>query len=136
MGMQACIPSTKPPDSRERDLHHLLLLLQILKTLGFEGKQLWEPFVGLLGLAVSWGRGAPICTELHAVPLVPANCMLCRWCQHAYALPRSSVPTPHSQCLPFPCSPQFGFNLLGYLLLRFTKPRYLPLTAAPAKKAA
>jgi hypothetical protein len=35
-----------------------------------------------------------------------------------------------------PCSLQFGFNLLGYLLLRFTKPRYLPLTATPAKKAA
>ena len=29
---------------------------------------------------------------------------------------------------------QFGFNVLGYLLLRFTKPRYLPLTAH-AKKA-
>lgn len=27
-----------------------------------------------------------------------------------------------------------GFNLLGYLLLRFTKPRYLPLANPPAKK--
>lgn len=32
---------------------------------------------------------------------------------------------------------QFGYNLLGYLLLRFTKPRYLPLTqTAAAKKTA
>lgn len=28
--------------------------------------------------------------------------------------------------------PQLGWNILGYLLLRFTKPRYLPLTAAAA----
>ncbi|EFN55090.1 hypothetical protein CHLNCDRAFT_134988 [Chlorella variabilis] len=30
----------------------------------------------------------------------------------------------------------FGFNVLGYLLLRFTKPRYLPLANSPAKKVA
>ena len=38
--------------------------------------------------------------------------------------------------LPPPClTAQFGFNAIGYLLLRFTRPRYLPLTA-PAAAAA
>lgn len=97
-----------------------LLLLQILLTLGFEGKQLWEPFVGLLCLAVS-GRGLLCVLQCSAVPQAPAF-----FAMHC--------PLPHSMYLP--CSLQFGFNLLGYLLLRFTKPRYLPLTATPAKKAA
>ena len=55
---------------------------------------------------------------------------LCRRRQHSL-LCIAPYPTPY-----LPCSLQFGFNLLGYLLLRFTKPRYLPLTATPAKKAA
>jgi hypothetical protein len=29
----------------------------------------------------------------------------------------------------------FGYNLVGFLVLRFTKPRFLPLTPAPAKKS-
>lgn len=37
---------------------------------------------------------------------------------------------------PAPSALQFGFNVLGYLLLRFTKPRYLPLANSPAKKVA
>ncbi len=28
-----------------------------------------------------------------------------------------------------------GFNAIGYLVLRFTKPRLLPLTPAPPKKS-
>ena len=28
-----------------------------------------------------------------------------------------------------------GFNAIGYLVLRFTRPRLLPLTPAPAKKS-
>lgn len=31
--------------------------------------------------------------------------------------------------------PQLGYNILGYLLLRFTKPRYLPLTSSAAAAA-
>lgn len=53
---------------------------------------------------------------------------LCRALGPATTDPITSCaqPTPSPRLL------QVGYNALGYLLLRFTKPRYLPLTSSAA----
>ena len=81
--------------------------------------------MGLLGLAVSCqtraARGPG--ENRHAPPAHPFQPAPLR----AHPSPPPTRPSP----------PQLGYNLLGYLLLRFTKPRYLPLTqTAAAKKKA
>lgn len=66
------------------------------------------------------------------------------WCERgeractaaAAAAAAACVSSAHpSTILYHPFRQQLGFNVLGYLALRFKKPRYLPLSVAPAKKA-
>lgn len=68
--------------------------------------------------------------------MCPVRSLLCGSLQPPPPLPRAFHPASPTASRALLCSPQLGWNILGYLLLRFTKPRYLPLTAcAPAAAA-
>ena len=114
---------------------------EILDRLGFGGNHLWEAFLGLIALTVAYNgerewAGGRLLGYACALRVVVGACLLgcghlqgncLRWPQ-AYVRAHMHVV---ARCSPRPSARARA--ALGYVLLRFTRPKYLPLVTNSKK---
>ena len=110
----------------------------ILEQLGFGGRTLGTAFMGLAVLTVS-GAGMPLGRAEGAEGCLPGGRLRAGDARVAMQPPCCVLLQPWLACHMHRPAPtpllQVGFNMLGYLFLRFRKLRYLPLRPAGKKQA-